>query len=93
MLHKRVTQKLIVIGLGFLFLVGCKPSPMPTSTSILTPSPTPTPIPVSQPDWTSYTTAEGLAGNNVYSIIAVPDGALWFGSPPDGGVSRFQPQK
>lgn len=37
--------------------------------------------------WTTYTTADGLADNKVFSIAVDPDGALWLGT--DGGVSRF----
>jgi ligand-binding sensor domain-containing protein len=37
--------------------------------------------------WKYYTTAEGLAGNIVYSIAQSPDGAMWFGT--NRGVSRF----
>jgi len=37
--------------------------------------------------WKNYTTAEGLAGNIVYSIAQGSDGALWFGT--NKGVSRF----
>lgn len=37
--------------------------------------------------WRNYTTADGLAGNIVFSITEDDAGALWFGT--DGGVSRF----
>jgi ligand-binding sensor domain-containing protein len=37
--------------------------------------------------WTTYTTADGLAGNIVYSIAQDDDGTLWFGT--NRGVSRF----
>jgi ligand-binding sensor domain-containing protein len=37
--------------------------------------------------WTSYTDADGLAGNIVYSIAQEPGGALWFGT--NRGVSHF----
>ncbi len=37
--------------------------------------------------WTTYTEADGLAGNIVYSIAQEPDGTLWFGT--DRGLSRF----
>ena len=37
--------------------------------------------------WTSYTVADGLAGNVVYSIAQAQDGTLWFGT--DKGASRF----
>jgi len=37
--------------------------------------------------WTTYTAADGLAGNIVYSIAQSPDGTLWFGT--NGGVTRF----
>jgi ligand-binding sensor domain-containing protein len=37
--------------------------------------------------WRNYTTADGLAGNIVFSITEDKDGALWFGT--DGGLSRF----
>lgn len=37
--------------------------------------------------WSNLTTAEGLAGNIVYSIAEQPDGVLWFGT--NKGVSRF----
>lgn len=41
--------------------------------------------------WTSYTTADGLAGNVVYSIAQQADGTLWFGT--NRGVSRFDGRK
>ncbi|MFQ5618247.1 MAG: two-component regulator propeller domain-containing protein [Rhodospirillales bacterium] len=37
--------------------------------------------------WTTYTDADGLAGNIVYSIAQEPGGILWFGT--NHGVSRF----
>jgi ligand-binding sensor domain-containing protein len=37
--------------------------------------------------WRNYTTADGLAGNIVYSIARDSDGVFWFGT--DHGVSRF----
>lgn len=37
--------------------------------------------------WKSYTTADGLAGDIVYSIAQSADGALWFGT--NQGISRF----
>jgi len=37
--------------------------------------------------WHNYTTADGLAGNIVYSIAQQNDGTLWFGT--DNGLSRF----
>lgn len=37
--------------------------------------------------WTNYTTADGLAGNIVYSIAQQTNGILWFGT--DNGLSRF----
>ena len=40
--------------------------------------------------WTTYTAADGLAGNFVRSIAVASDGALWFGT--EGGVSRFDGQ-
>ncbi len=39
--------------------------------------------------WTTYTTAEGLADNDVHAIIQASDGALWFGTL-GGGASRYQ---
>lgn len=38
--------------------------------------------------WTTYTTKDGLAANDIHSINVGPDGALWFGSI-GGGVSRL----
>jgi len=38
-------------------------------------------------EWTSYTSADGLAGNVVYAIAQGPDGAYWFGT--NAGLSRF----
>ena len=38
-------------------------------------------------EWTSFTTADGLAGNVVYSIAQGADGAYWFGT--NNGLSRF----
>ncbi len=40
-----------------------------------------------QDNWTTYTEADGLAGNIVYSIAQQADGTLWFGT--NRGVSRF----
>jgi ligand-binding sensor domain-containing protein len=37
--------------------------------------------------WRSYTKADGLASNIVYSIAQEPNGVLWFGT--NRGVSRF----
>lgn len=37
--------------------------------------------------WTSYSQADGLASNVVYSIAREDDGTLWFGT--NRGVSRF----
>lgn len=37
--------------------------------------------------WTNYTTADGLAGNIVYSIAQRADGTIWFGT--NNGLSRF----
>jgi ligand-binding sensor domain-containing protein len=37
--------------------------------------------------WTAYTTADGLAGNDVEAIAVAPDGALWVYT--SGGLSRF----
>ena len=37
--------------------------------------------------WTSYSDADGLAGNIVYSIAQEPDGTLWFGT--NRGASRY----
>jgi ligand-binding sensor domain-containing protein len=41
-----------------------------------------------QPQWTTYTTKDGLAANEVRAIVVGPDSALWFGTI-SGGVSRF----
>jgi ligand-binding sensor domain-containing protein len=41
--------------------------------------------------WTTYTVADGLAGNIVYSIAQQADGALWFGT--NRGLSRFDGKK
>jgi len=37
--------------------------------------------------WKSFSTADGLAGNVVYSIAQEPDGTLWFGT--NHGVSHY----
>lgn len=37
--------------------------------------------------WHNLTTADGLAGDIVYSVAQARDGALWFGT--NGGVSRY----
>ncbi len=37
--------------------------------------------------WRNYTTADGLAGNIVFSIAEDDSGTLWFGT--DSGLSRF----
>lgn len=37
--------------------------------------------------WSSYSQADGLAGNIVYSIAREPDGTLWFGT--NRGLSRY----
>ncbi len=41
--------------------------------------------------WRNYTTADGLAGNIVYSIAREPGGAMWFGT--NRGASRFDGTK
>ncbi len=38
--------------------------------------------------WSHLTTADGLAGNIVYSVAQSADGTLWFGT--SGGVSRYR---
>ncbi|MBD3385538.1 T9SS type A sorting domain-containing protein [candidate division KSB1 bacterium] len=38
--------------------------------------------------WTTYTTADGLAGNDVRAIAEDHEGAMWFGT--DKGVSRYK---
>jgi hypothetical protein len=38
-------------------------------------------------EWTSFMTADGLAGNVVYAIAQGADGAYWFGT--NNGLSRF----
>jgi ligand-binding sensor domain-containing protein len=46
--------------------------------------------------WTTYTTADGLAGDYVSAIAAGPDGSIWFSTftetrpPAGGGVSRLR---
>ena len=40
--------------------------------------------------WTNYTSAEGLAGNIVYSIAQDQEGHIWFGT--DNGLSRYDGQ-
>ncbi len=40
-----------------------------------------------QESWTTFTKANGLADNNVKTIIKASDGALWFGT--ERGVSRY----
>ncbi|OGG52531.1 MAG: hypothetical protein A3F84_25425 [Candidatus Handelsmanbacteria bacterium RIFCSPLOWO2_12_FULL_64_10] len=37
--------------------------------------------------WTTFTTEDGLVGNDVWAILESEDGALWFGTTT--GVSRF----
>lgn len=37
--------------------------------------------------WTNYTTADGLAGNIVYSVTQDSQGVLWFGT--NGGLSKY----
>jgi ligand-binding sensor domain-containing protein len=37
--------------------------------------------------WTTFTTADGLAGDVVYSIAQGPDEIYWFGT--NNGLSRF----
>jgi ligand-binding sensor domain-containing protein len=39
--------------------------------------------------WRTFTTANGLAGDNVSAIAAGPDGTMWFGT--SGGLSRYDP--
>jgi hypothetical protein len=73
---------------------GASPTDQPTPTSVPSASPnsppTPTPIPALQPGCTTYTTDDGLAHNDVYSIAVGGDGELWFGT--SDGVSRFDGQ-
>ena len=42
----------------------------------------------SEATWTTYTTDDGLADNDVRAIAVAADGAVWFGTE-SGGVSRF----
>lgn len=37
--------------------------------------------------WISYTAADGIAGDTVYAMAALPDGSMWFGT--NKGVSRL----
>ncbi len=37
--------------------------------------------------WTTYTTADGLAGNHVHTIAVTPDGAVWCAT--DRGISHY----
>ena len=65
-------------------------TPKPTNTLTPTPTPTLTPTPTitpTYPGWTTYTTADGLADDHVYSVVAAPNGTLWCLSSE--GVSRF----
>ena len=39
--------------------------------------------------WTTYTTADGLAGDSVSAIAVGPDGSVWFGT--GSSVSRYVP--
>jgi ligand-binding sensor domain-containing protein len=41
--------------------------------------------------WTSYTTADGLAGDFVVSMVVDKTGAVWFGAI--GGVSKFEEER
>ena len=41
-------------------------------------------------DWYKITTADGLAGYRVSSMVVAPDGAFWL-SDADGAVTRYQP--
>lgn len=41
-------------------------------------------------NWTTYTTANGLADDHVYAIAFAPDGVAWLGTA--AGVSRFDGQ-
>ena len=43
---------------------------------------------IGAPEWTTYTTANGLASNNVRSIAIDSSGNIWFGTF-DGGASKF----
>jgi len=38
--------------------------------------------------WTTITTADGLANNNVTAILESTDGTIWFGTF-DEGISRY----
>jgi hypothetical protein len=40
--------------------------------------------------WTTFTTADGLAGDNARAIAIASDGAVWAGT--GGGISRFDGQ-
>lgn len=39
--------------------------------------------------WTTFTTEDGLADNEVWAIAVAPDGAVWVST--SGGVSRYKP--
>jgi hypothetical protein len=43
-----------------------------------------------QARWTTYTTADGLASDEVYAIAQAADGSMWFGT--NNGVSRLNSQ-
>jgi ligand-binding sensor domain-containing protein len=40
-------------------------------------------------DWSTITTADGLADNHVTQIVSANDGSLWFVTK--GGISHYQP--
>ena len=48
-------------------------------------------MPFKKGKWTSYTMANGLAGNHIWKIAFAPDGAVWFAT--SSGASRFDGQE
>jgi signal transduction histidine kinase/ligand-binding sensor domain-containing protein/DNA-binding response OmpR family regulator len=41
-------------------------------------------------NFVNFTTVDGLAGNNVVTMLSTPDGSIWFGTS-NGGISRYDP--
>jgi hypothetical protein len=71
--------------------LGTPPLPSPTGEPTQTPVVCATPPANAYAGWTTYTTADGLASNQVKAVAIGPDGAVWFGT--GCGVSRYLPPR
>jgi hypothetical protein len=76
----KIRNLFLVVSLSSIFAQPHQPAPQ----SLRTSSPA---ISTIKEVWRTYTTADGLANNMIYSIASDPAGNIWFATL--GGVSKF----